>query len=281
MGYIEKNLMFDEKVLFTTQLHPVVYAGSIAVGLAAILAAIMLPASKAISNWYIAAVMLVVAAAWFACCKIIVITSEFAVTSKRVLIKTGFVARDAWEMHLTRIEGVQIEQGLLGRMLNFGTVTVKGIGGSSDPFKNISRPLELRRAVVEAMSSTQGSQSESQKTEPQTQGTTQEAQGAGDADVGDDAAVSALLEENRKLTAALKDMLQARRNAKVAVAEAGGVLATGASARTLDGANQQHQPTHAQDGQNGKVEKEISFPREISFPKWDIPGRNNQGELVD
>jgi len=288
--------MFDEKVLFTTQLHPVVYAGAIAVGLAAIPAAIMLPASKAIglASWKIVAVMLGAAVAWFAWCKIIVVTSEFAVTSKRVLIKTGFVTRDAWEMHLTRIEGVQIEQGLLGRMLNFGTVTVKGIGGSSDPFKNISRPLELRRAVVDAMSSAQSavggatnvptqtteSLLRAQKTEPQTAGALQEGGGghplgAGGAGVGDDAVVSALLEENRRLRAALDVLLQAQGNAKAAMGDAGGVPATGVSARPPGGANQQHQPAHAQDGRNDKAAKAVSFP------KWEVPGRNNRGELID
>ena len=151
MGYIEKNLMADEKVVYRTHLHPVVYIGAVLLGVVALPAAIVVPVAETMSRLKIAGLILLVAGGWFSWIKVIVITSEFAVTTKRVLIKTGFIARDAWEMHLLRIEGVQIEQGFLGRMLNFGTVTIRGVGGSSDPFTNISNPLEFRRAVTGQM----------------------------------------------------------------------------------------------------------------------------------
>ena len=136
--------MPDEQVIYRTHLHPVVYAGAVTLAIASVPVAVML-------SWKYAGGMLCGAALWYAWCKVIVNTSEFAVTTKRVLIKTGFVARNAWEMHLSRIEGVQIDQDLFGRLLDYGTVIVKGVGGSSDPFKNISQPLDLRRAVVESM----------------------------------------------------------------------------------------------------------------------------------
>lgn len=149
MGYIDNNLMPDEQVIYRTHLHPVVYAGAISLAIASVPVAVML-------SWKYAGGMLFGAALWYGWCKVIVNTSEFAVTTKRVLIKTGFVARNAWEMHLSRIEGVQIDQDLFGRLLDYGTVIVKGVGGSSDPFKNISQPLALRRAVVESMGGTVG-----------------------------------------------------------------------------------------------------------------------------
>jgi len=290
MGYIEKNLLFGEQVIYTTRLHPVVYAGAIAVALAAIPAAIMLPASEAFSGWKIAVAMFGVAVAWYAWCKIIVITSEFAVTSKRVLIKTGFVARDAFEMHLTRIEGVQIEQGLLGRMLNFGTVTVKGIGGSSDPFKNISRPLELRRAVVEAMGGVHGAGEgdgvatrSAKKTDAQSTRSTQEDAQSTRSTQGGDGAVAGsggiddiafvreqlqlALEENRRLQAALTSKYQA--TTKVATATAAATQQRDPAAKDD---NRQERPAQSVDPHGAKV---------LNFPKWEVPNRNNRGEIVE
>jgi len=76
-------------------------------------------------------------------------TSEFGITNKRVLIKTGFIRRDSLETLLTKVEGIQVNQGMLGRILNYGTIIVKGTGGTSNPFHKIDAPLEFRKKVQE------------------------------------------------------------------------------------------------------------------------------------
>ena len=74
-------------------------------------------------------------------------TTEMAVTSKRVIVKVGFLRKDTIELFLPKIESVRVDQGLLGRMLGYGNIVVKGTGGTAEPFKNICSPLEFRRQV--------------------------------------------------------------------------------------------------------------------------------------
>lgn len=77
-------------------------------------------------------------------------TSGFAVTNKRVIIKTGLVARHTLELNLTKVESVGVEQDLGARIFGYGQVTVIGTGGTKEPFKYIAAPLAFRKAVSEA-----------------------------------------------------------------------------------------------------------------------------------
>ena len=74
-------------------------------------------------------------------------SSEFAVTSHRVIIKTGLVGRNTIEIQLSKVESIEVQQDLLGRLLNYGTILVAGTGGTHEPFTMIDDPLEFRRAV--------------------------------------------------------------------------------------------------------------------------------------
>jgi membrane protein YdbS with pleckstrin-like domain len=73
--------------------------------------------------------------------------SELVITDRRVLIKTGVVHRQTLEMFIPRIESIGVEQGFFGRMFDYGTVTIRGTGGSEEPFEAIARPLEFRNIV--------------------------------------------------------------------------------------------------------------------------------------
>jgi hypothetical protein len=72
---------------------------------------------------------------------------EQAVTNKRVILKTGIVARKTEEMKLSSIETVEIYQSIWGRMLGFGTVKVTGRGLSDVVFKNIDDPMRVKRTI--------------------------------------------------------------------------------------------------------------------------------------
>jgi len=72
-------------------------------------------------------------------------TSEFAITNKRVIIKTGLIRRKTLEMNLSKIETVGVEQSILGRILDYGTITLIGTGGTHESFPNIMNPLEFER----------------------------------------------------------------------------------------------------------------------------------------
>jgi uncharacterized membrane protein YdbT with pleckstrin-like domain len=77
------------------------------------------------------------------------ITSEFVITNKRIIIKTGFISRKTLEMNLSKIESVNVDQGILGRILGYGTITIIGTGGTREAFHDISSPLLFRRKFQE------------------------------------------------------------------------------------------------------------------------------------
>jgi uncharacterized membrane protein YdbT with pleckstrin-like domain len=78
-------------------------------------------------------------------------TSEFAVTNKRVIMKVGWVRRRSLETLLSKVESIGVDQGIVGRMLDFGTISVNGTGGTSESFPQIGAPLEFRRQVQDVI----------------------------------------------------------------------------------------------------------------------------------
>jgi uncharacterized membrane protein YdbT with pleckstrin-like domain len=75
--------------------------------------------------------------------------SEYVITNRRIIIKRGFIARDTFEMNLSKIESVNVDQSVMGRILNYGSITIIGTGGTRETFHNISKPLEFRKAFQE------------------------------------------------------------------------------------------------------------------------------------
>ena len=75
--------------------------------------------------------------------------TEMAVTSKRVLIKTGLASRRTLDLMLSRVESIGVEETVLGRILGYGSVIVRGTGGTPEAFFLIAHPQEFRRAVQE------------------------------------------------------------------------------------------------------------------------------------
>jgi membrane protein YdbS with pleckstrin-like domain len=75
---------------------------------------------------------------------------ELAVTTKRVIVKHGFIRRQTVEMNLGKVESIQVEQGVLGRVFNFGTLIVAGTGTSHAPLAGIADPMGFRKAFIEA-----------------------------------------------------------------------------------------------------------------------------------
>ena len=76
------------------------------------------------------------------------ISTELAITNKRVIAKFGFVSRRTIEINLSKIESIQIEQGVLGRIGNFGSLIVSGAGNPQAPVPGISDPLAFRNAFA-------------------------------------------------------------------------------------------------------------------------------------
>ena len=75
--------------------------------------------------------------------------SEFGITNKRLIIKTGILSRRTLELNLSKIESVNVNQSLLGRILGYGSIGVIGTGGTKEYFVSIKNPLEFRRKFQE------------------------------------------------------------------------------------------------------------------------------------
>lgn len=75
-------------------------------------------------------------------------TTELAFTNKRVIAKVGFIKRSAIELNIDRVESVMIDQGILGRVFNFGSLIVSGAGNPMAPIPRISNPMEFKRQLM-------------------------------------------------------------------------------------------------------------------------------------
>lgn len=78
-------------------------------------------------------------------------TDEFVITNKRVIMKTGLVSRNVFEMTLSHIESINVDQSIMGRMLNFGSVIIVGSGGTRESFAGIADPVGFRKAFMDAI----------------------------------------------------------------------------------------------------------------------------------
>jgi uncharacterized membrane protein YdbT with pleckstrin-like domain len=140
MGYVDSNLLPNEQVTYRARLHRIIYLLPVCVLIVAIVVAIIGGGWIALGIAVIGLVLLV--PPWIRS-----ISSEFAVTNKRVLVKVGLVRRHSLELLLQKVEGIGVDQGILGRILGYGTITVSGTGGTREAFRMIARPLEFRRQV--------------------------------------------------------------------------------------------------------------------------------------
>ena len=140
MGYVDSNLLPNEQVTYRARLHRIIYLLPVCVLILAVVVAIMGGGWIALGVGLIGLVLLV--PPWIRS-----VSSEFAVTNKRVLVKVGLVRRHSLELLLQKVEGIGVDQGILGRILGYGTITVSGTGGTREAFRMIARPLEFRRQV--------------------------------------------------------------------------------------------------------------------------------------
>ena len=150
--YIDDILQPGEKVLYSTNAHWIFYLPAIA---AWIVAAILLVLSRATSTEGIqllclaaSAVVAIVALYWTAKAWFHRWTTETDVTNMRVVHKTGFIKRRTFEMSLDKVESVDVNQSILGRIFNYGSVTVRGVGEGAETINTIASPLEFRSHIT-------------------------------------------------------------------------------------------------------------------------------------
>ena len=75
-------------------------------------------------------------------------TTELAVTNRRVIYKRGFISRHTIEMNMDKVESVDVDQTILGRMMGYGNIVVRGTGSGLEPMRDIADPLTFRNHVT-------------------------------------------------------------------------------------------------------------------------------------
>jgi len=149
MSYIENTLMDDEEMVHITRLHPIILlmpaaATSLLAGSFAIV--------DSIPYAQIVVAILLFGSLWRLSDRLIFfLSSEFGVTSKRVLGKTGFIRRTSLDIVLGKVEAIRLSQTILGRVLNYGDIEVTGTGGTEEVLRFIPDPLTFRKVVQEQL----------------------------------------------------------------------------------------------------------------------------------
>jgi len=158
LSYAEKHLIMGEIVQYETRLHWIVMLGHALIAAVLALVGVSLlitpwssvnggEASSAGALRWAGVACVVVAAIFFGIGFVRRGATEMAVTNKRVIVKSGLANRRTIELLLSRIESIAIEEPALGRLLGYGTVIVRGTGGTPEVFPQIARPLEFREQV--------------------------------------------------------------------------------------------------------------------------------------
>jgi uncharacterized membrane protein YdbT with pleckstrin-like domain len=144
MSYVDKHLMSGEKIIYQTKLNWTVYFKGFVVF---ILGLSLMKVDVTFGGLLVFVGLLILGVTYLK-----IKSSEFAVTDKRVLIKVGILKTQSLETMLNKVEGIHVEQGVIGKMVNSGSIVVRGTGGTNNPFSNIDKPFEFRSAVNEQIS---------------------------------------------------------------------------------------------------------------------------------
>ena len=153
MSYVSRVLMPGETVLATARLHWIILLPSILTIVAGIAVASWARASgmdpgQAKFVYALAGLLVLIGVLMFLGRLIVRATTEFAVTDRRVIVKRGIISLHTVEMNEDKVESVDVDQSLLGRLFGFGTITVRGTGGSLEPIRMISDPLTFRSHIT-------------------------------------------------------------------------------------------------------------------------------------
>ncbi|MGY4475577.1 PH domain-containing protein [Bradyrhizobium sp. USDA 3364] len=150
--YIDEILQPGEKVLYSTNAHWMFYLPAIGAWIV-VLALLILSRMTTVDGLALAclaaaAVVAVAALYWTAAAWFHRWTTETDVTNFRVVHKSGFIKRRTFEMSLDKVESVDVNQSIMGRLLNYGDVTIRGVGEGIETIKTIAAPLSFRNSIT-------------------------------------------------------------------------------------------------------------------------------------
>ena len=154
MKYVTRVLQPGESVVYTTRLHPLIFLPAVLwLGLAVLcLVGALMTDQPEFRIGFLAGAAILGLLAFLSWARAAIrrATTELAITDRRVIYKTGLLARHTLEMNRGKVESVDVNQSVLGRMFGFGTIILRGTGGSLEPMRMISDPLVFRSHITAA-----------------------------------------------------------------------------------------------------------------------------------
>lgn len=147
MGYAKDNLSKGERIIYTTNLHWVIFVESVVILLTGFLIIFLAYEYKAYYIDYLSYGVLLFGGFRFFMQVIRHRSSEFAVTTGRVIIKVGVIKQSSLAMPLSKVESIEIDQNILGQMLGYGTINITGTGSAESKFELITNPAKFRRKM--------------------------------------------------------------------------------------------------------------------------------------
>jgi uncharacterized membrane protein YdbT with pleckstrin-like domain len=150
MPYVDRVLQEGETVRHIARISLVTYLPGLFLWAVAGILAGILPSEPALRFFVLTVAVIIfiigtilLARAWFHRA-----TTEIAVTDRRIIYKRGFVRRYTVEMNMDKVESVDVDQSIFGRMLDYGDVIIHGTGAGLEPLLNVDHPLELRNHIT-------------------------------------------------------------------------------------------------------------------------------------
>lgn len=142
--YIDENLAKDEKLIYETRLHWIVFFWP---GVFLLFTLIGLPSIKLVPGffWTFFIITIITGGLTYLNRKY----SEFALTNKRILIKVGVFSVKTLETQLNKISNISVSQGILGRILGYGSVLIASTGGVKETYPRIENPIEFKKKIQE------------------------------------------------------------------------------------------------------------------------------------
>jgi uncharacterized membrane protein YdbT with pleckstrin-like domain len=146
MSSLEAQLLAGEQIVRRSRPHWIVFGGPLFLGLVGVALGAVLQVTQR-DYWYVGAAVVGLALLLAIGPALRYLSSEFAITDKRVVARLGLLQRRSLETLLSKIEAIEVEQDLTGRLLGYGTLVIIGTGGTRESIPRIPAPLEFRRQV--------------------------------------------------------------------------------------------------------------------------------------
>lgn len=151
MSYVNSVLQPGETIKAIGKLHWIIFIRAFVLLVAGIVLLIyassmttQLGFALRMVGWAVLALALLAALqAWF-----MQAITELAITDRRVIYKRGFLSRRTIEMNMAKVETVDVQQSIFGRLLGFGTIRVRGTGQGIENLTGVAAPIALRNAIT-------------------------------------------------------------------------------------------------------------------------------------